>query len=293
MGGLLREGGASVVVFLVVTALFAATWIAYNLLALAGRRPRSPEQAKRGETVFLPLYVREYWDWVISPVSRVLIALRVSPNHITASSLVIAAGAGVAFARGYHGLGGWLYVLCGTLDIFDGKVARANGTSSKAGAFIDSTLDRYTEILVLGGLAWHFTAGPLHWAAMAAMAGSLMVSYTRARGEALGYSSREGGMQRAERIVYIGLAGVFGKILEAAVGAPGWSDRLLGASLVLLAFSTNYSAIQRFRDVVRALESREEQERTVPALRPRMTMAQRGRAAIDALRDGSSPTPRA
>jgi phosphatidylglycerophosphate synthase len=289
---LLRGAGASAVFLGLVTALFAATWVAYNVLALAGRRPRSAEQARRGETRFLPLYVREYWDWVISPVTRVLIALRVRPNHITALSLVVAAGAGVAFARGFHGLGGWLYILCGTLDIFDGKVARANGTETRAGAFIDSTLDRYTEILVLGGLAWHFTAGPLHWAAMAAMAGSLMVSYTRARGEALGYSSREGGMQRAERIVYIGLAGVFGKIASALVGNPAWADRLIGASLLLLAVSTNISAIQRFRDIVRALALPDGQERPLPVLGPRTSIVARGRAALEALREGAEARPR-
>lgn len=253
--------GASVVALLFVSAVFAAALVWYLLLAVAGRRPRSEEMRLRGETVFLPLFVREYWDWVIGPVSKLLIASKVHPNTITVTSLIFSAAAGVAFAFGWFGLGGWLYVLGGTCDMFDGKVARAHGIASKSGAFIDSTLDRYTEIFVLVGLAYYFRATPIQWAAIAALAGSLMVSYTRARGEGLGYSTREGGMQRAERIVYIGLAGVFGKVIEAAWPSRAWGEILLSVSLVLLAFSTNVSAIQRFVSIIRGLRSHERAER--------------------------------
>ncbi len=253
--------GASVFTLLCVCGLFAAALAVYVVLGFMGRRPRSAEMAARGETLFLPMYVREYWDWTISPVTHLLIRWRVDPNAITWASFFIAAGAGAALAYGYFGLGGWLYILAGTCDMFDGKVARATGSASKTGAFVDSTLDRYTEIFVMAGLAYHFKESKLLWAALAALAGSLMVSYTRARGEGLGFSCREGGMQRAERIVYLGLAGVFGKLAEALMPGRAWSVGLMAVAVVLLAVSTNVTAIQRFFTIQRALREQELAER--------------------------------
>lgn len=253
--------GASVVTLLCVCGAFAAALVAYVALGLAGRRPRSEEMARRGETMFLPLYVREYWDWVITPGTRALIRWQVRPNTITWASFFVAGGAGAALAVGYFGLGGWLYILAGTLDMYDGKVARATGSATKVGAFVDSTLDRYTEIFVMAGLAWYFKATVLLWAALAALTGSLMVSYTRARGEGLGVSCREGGMQRAERIVYVGLSGVFGKVAEALFPGRKWSEGLVAAALVLLAVSTNYTSAQRFFSIVRSLRDLEDRER--------------------------------
>jgi phosphatidylglycerophosphate synthase len=253
--------GASVFTLLVVSGVFFVALLAYLTLAALGKRPRSAEMAARGDTVFLPLFVREYWDWAISPASRALMASRLHPDVITWFSLLVSLGAGLAFAVGYFGLGGWLYIFAGTCDMFDGKVARARGLTSRAGAFLDSTLDRYTEIAVLGGLAYHFAPSFPTWLAVAAMGGSLMVSYTRARGEGLGYSCREGGMQRAERIVYLGLAGVFGKVAEAMWPATAWSERFMIFALALLAVSTNFTAFQRLVVIRRELRRQESDEK--------------------------------
>jgi CDP-diacylglycerol--glycerol-3-phosphate 3-phosphatidyltransferase len=251
--------GASVFTLLLVTGLFLAAFAAYSLLTAFGRQPRSREMRARGETVFLPLYLREYWDWTIHPVTRLLIRLRVPPDAISWLSLLLSAAAGGAFAIGYFGMGGWLYIFGGTCDIFDGQVARATGRSSPEGAFLDSVFDRYTEMFVLGGLAFYFRDSPVLWAAIAALGGSLMVSYTRARGEGLGYSCREGGMQRAERIVYIGLAGIFGKVAEALVPTRRWSVTFLAFTVTLLAISANITAIQRFFSIRRHLRGGHEQ----------------------------------
>ncbi len=245
--------GVSVFALVLVTGLFLGAFLVYALLALAGRQPRSREMRGRGETVFLPLFLREYWDWTIGPMTRLLIRCRVPPDAITWFSLVLAAGAAVAFGIGYFGLGGWLYVLSGTCDIFDGQVARATGTSSVEGAFLDSVLDRYAELFVLAGLAIYFHGSPMLLAVVAALGGSLMVSYTRARGEGLGYSCREGGMQRAERIVYVGLAGIFGKVAEAIVPTHEWSVTFLAFTVTLLAVSANLTAIRRFNSIRRHL----------------------------------------
>jgi phosphatidylglycerophosphate synthase len=248
---------ASIITLLLICGFFAAALLYYCVLGLFGKRPRSAEMAARGETVFLPLYVREWWDWVISPVTRLLISLRVSPNAITLFSCAISAVAGVAFAFGRFGLGGWLYVLGGTCDMFDGKVARATGRESHSGAFMDSVLDRYTEIFVLSGLAYFFRSSSLIVVVMLAMAGSLMVSYTRARGEGLGYSCREGGMQRAERIVYLGVAGILGSCAQAIWPGHSWATIFMTGCLTMMAVSTNMTALHRFFAIIRALKSAE------------------------------------
>lgn len=252
--------GASVFALLVVSGAFSLLFLTYNLLALLGKRPRSAEQKARGDTVFLPLYVREFWDWIVSPLVTLLVRLKVTPDTITWCSLLLAAGAGAAFAFGYFGLGGWLYVGVGSLDMLDGKVARATRQSSRAGAFIDSTLDRYTEILVLAGLAWFFRHSPVLWGAIFALAGSLMVSYTRARGEGLGVSYREGGMQRAERIVYLGVGGIIGKVIEAFWPTSKAATWVVALAVVLIAVSSNLTAIQRFWAIVGVLRQEDSRE---------------------------------
>lgn len=256
--GALSGWGASVVALLVVSGVFFLALVVYLLLWAVGRRPNSAEMAARGETVFLPLFVRDYWDWVIGPVSRLLIRSNLHPDVITWFSLGVSLAAGGAFAFGYFGLGGWLYILSGTCDMFDGKVARARGLSSRAGAFLDSTLDRYTEASVLLGLAWHFRTEWPSAVAVAAVVGSLMVSYTRARGEGLGYSCREGSMQRAERIVYLGLAGVFGRVADAFSPTGHWGERLIVLALVLIAVSSNVTAFGRLRLIRRELRRQDE-----------------------------------
>jgi phosphatidylglycerophosphate synthase len=255
--------GASVFTLLVVCGLFFVGLVYYIVLTVLGRQPRSAEMKARGETVFLPLWMREYWDWTIGPGTRLLIRLHASPDAISWASLAFSVAAGGAFAARYFGLGGWLYICCGTCDMFDGKVARATGRSSKAGAFLDSVLDRYTEMFVLAGLAYAFRDSRVLWAAIAGLGGSLMVSYTRARGEGLGYSCREGGMQRAERIVYISLSGIFGKVAEAVWSGHAWSVTFMAMTVTLLAVSANYTALQRFVAIQRHFRE-EEQSRVSP-----------------------------
>lgn len=253
--------GSSVFTLLLLCGIFGATFVAYGMLALVGKRPRSAEQAARGDTVFLPLFLREYWDWVTRPAVNFLVRIGATPDSITWASLFISMGAAAAFAFGRFGLAGWLYIFAGTGDMLDGKVARATGGGTKAGAFVDSTLDRYTEIFVLAGLAWYFRETAVLWAALFAMAGSLMVSYTRARGEGLGYSCREGGMQRAERIVYVGLAAVFGSTIDAFRMSQGTSQTFVAAALTLMAISANITAMQRFWAITRHLKQEEAEER--------------------------------
>ena len=90
----------------------------------------------------------------MGPIDRALIRYRVSPNLLTAFSVLLSFGAAVSLALGHFGRGGWLFLANGIVDIFDGRVARATQRTSDAGAYADSVADRVAEAAIFLGLAW-------------------------------------------------------------------------------------------------------------------------------------------
>jgi CDP-diacylglycerol---glycerol-3-phosphate 3-phosphatidyltransferase len=181
---------------------------------------------------------------VLRPMSDWLVARRVHPNLLTTIGFLVTLSAAYSFHDGRIRLAGLLVLLGGVFDILDGRVARLTGLGSKFGAFYDSTLDRISEIAVYLGilslfLVERFPVGdvPLVYLVALAMAGSLMISYTRARAEALGLDCRVGLMARAERVVLIGGAALF-------FGAA-WNGLVLQGVIFLLAIFTNITAFQR------------------------------------------------
>src|SRR5256885_12306398 len=94
--------------------------------------------------------LRHFMMWLLGPWQRALVRSGVTPNALTFASLVVACGSAVAVARGSFAAGGWLYFLCGILDILDGRVARVTNRVSTSGAFFDSVIDRYAELVVFG-----------------------------------------------------------------------------------------------------------------------------------------------
>lgn len=181
---------------------------------------------------------------IIEPVTRWLIRNRVHPNLIT----TLGCAATVLAAWLYHSdkvrTAGFLVLLGGVADIFDGRVARESGLASKFGSFYDSTLDRISEIIVfLGLLSLYNRYGAeladirMIYVIFLAMGGSLMVSYTRARAEAMGLDCKVGFMQRAERVILLGL----GSLLFGLA----WNGAVLSGILVLVALTTNITAVQR------------------------------------------------
>jgi CDP-diacylglycerol--glycerol-3-phosphate 3-phosphatidyltransferase len=180
----------------------------------------------------------------LAPVTRWLVAWRVHPNLVTTLGFVTTLAAGWSFHQENVRLAGFLILLGGLLDIVDGHVARVSGLGSKFGAFYDSTLDRISEIVVfLGILSLYndaqFEIGDVAmiYLVVLAMAGSLMISYTRARAEALGLDCRVGLIQRAERVVLIGGSALF--------FGMAWDGIVLKFVIVLLAVLTNLTAFQR------------------------------------------------
>jgi CDP-diacylglycerol--glycerol-3-phosphate 3-phosphatidyltransferase len=159
---------------------------------------------------------------------------RVTPNQLTAAgvTLCLAASAIVYFEdRGellYFWLGAALFIVGSVLDILDGALARATGKGSPFGGFIDSTTDRMGEAAMLGAIGLIFMRDG-HEAALAvtfaAVAGSFLVSYTRARAEALGLRGDVGLSSRAERVVIVSAG-----LILAPWGALPWAIYVLAAS---------------------------------------------------------------
>src|SRR5262249_38088650 len=116
------------------------------------RRPGDPDVARRPATVLVGRWVRDWLVGGISPFGRLVVAMRVPPLAFNVLGVVCGAAAGFAYVRGAFGTGGWLVLLGGLADVLDGRLARAQNVVSPAGAFLDSTLDRFAEVFALAGL---------------------------------------------------------------------------------------------------------------------------------------------
>jgi phosphatidylglycerophosphate synthase len=191
-------------------------------------------------------------------VERASLALGLGPLFYNLAGVAFGAAAGVAFALGHPVLGGWGVLLGGVADILDGRIARARGIASRRGAFLDSTLDRFAEFAAFVGLAALFAGSP--WAltlVVSALGGSLLVSYARARGESVGVLCKLGVMQRAERLILLGMGGILDPGFGALVGNVAWADTRGGALLVpvlaVIAVGTVGTAIFRTVWIARRL----------------------------------------
>jgi len=200
------------------------------------------------EVRLLPAPLIAGFSDLVSPVSEWLIRLRVRPNTITMASVIIVVGAGAAFGLDQPRLGALWLLLSGLLDILDGQVARGGGMASRFGAFFDSTLDRIGEAALFAGIGVYFlvAAGqelPVLGVllAMAALTGSFLVSYTRARAEGLGVDCRVGLAQRPERVLGVGAPTLF-------FGA-GQHGILLLVIVALLAVLSWVTVVQRVAHV--------------------------------------------
>ena len=151
----------------------------------------------------------------IQPVNLVLHRLRVSPDHLTFAGIIFGGLSGLAFARGRLVLAGIFLILAGVSDMLDGSLARANGEASPFGSYIDSVADRLTESLIFAGIAWHLRESPELLLVLAALAGSYLVSYAKARAEALGVPCEVGLMERPERIIVLVAGALLGLLVPA------------------------------------------------------------------------------
>ncbi len=196
----------------------------------------------------IPPSVKDGFKRLLQPIVRILVRYRLNPNHFTTFSLAISVISAIAFGRGNLRWGGILLLLGGLFDMIDGAVARSSNRVTRFGALYDSTLDRYAEIIVFFGIGFYFVSNndPITktglWISMAVfigIAGSVMVSYVRARAEGLGFDCKVGVMQRPERIVLVSLGAMISEIA-------------LVIAMILVAALSNFTALQRIYYIWRA-----------------------------------------
>ncbi len=174
----------------------------------------------------------------LEPVGRSLHRAGVTADALTIFGLVVAVATGLVIADGHLVLGVIGLILCGLPDILDGSVARQSGRAGPRGAFFDSVCDRVADAALLLGIAWYLADEDprLPVLVMAVLALSMLITYERARAESLGFQARGGLMERAERLVLIGIGLAFDILVP-----------ILWIMLVLTAIT----AVQRFVKVWR------------------------------------------
>jgi CDP-diacylglycerol--glycerol-3-phosphate 3-phosphatidyltransferase len=178
---------------------------------------------------------------MLTPLIRILVKSGVHPNSFTLAGVVITSMAAAAMMMGHLRIGGVFILIGGLCDSIDGRLARSTGKASRFGALFDSAIDRYSEFVMFLGMVTYFAMLKDYSAAVVtfiALCGSIMVSYTRARAESLGFDSSAGLMQRPERIVLLG----FGALIHPLA---------FTVSIWLVAIFANATAIQRIRQAAK------------------------------------------
>ncbi|HVH65200.1 MAG TPA: CDP-alcohol phosphatidyltransferase family protein [Candidatus Acidoferrum sp.] len=192
------------------------------------------------------MFTQKFQAWVRRWAERAVAVFRdspITPNMLTLFGLFITGVGALLVAAGQLLLGGIVLAFAGFFDVFDGALARAAGKVYRYGAFLDSTVDRYSEGVVYLGILIYFLDRHDGWRpiiVLIALAGSFLVSYVRARAQSLGFTCDVGILARPERVVII----VAGLILESAgLNVAGLGPLTL--ALVILAVGTNFTAAQR------------------------------------------------
>jgi CDP-diacylglycerol--glycerol-3-phosphate 3-phosphatidyltransferase len=170
---------------------------------------------------------------VFDPVARLLLRMGARPNHLTVLGLGVSVAAAYVFSVGRLRWAAVLVAVAGLFDFFDGAVARLAGSDSDYGAFLDSVVDRYSDVAVLLGVLVHYQQqGNMTGAVltMATLAGTVMTSYTKARAQSIGVRCDIGVLERPERLIAL---------------IAGATFHVLTPVMALLAVLTNVTALQR------------------------------------------------
>ena len=185
--------------------------------------------------------------WIAAPLGQIAVWLErtgISPNALTLIGFFLTVVVAVVLGTGQLLWGGLLLIFAALFDTLDGALARHTGKTTIFGAFLDSVMDRFSESVTLVALIWYYSGqaeGRIPVVLLAVtIVGSLMVSYTRARAEAVNIECKEGFFQRTERIIVLILGLVTGWMLPV---------------LWILAIFTNFTAVQRIYDVYRKTNS--------------------------------------
>jgi CDP-diacylglycerol--glycerol-3-phosphate 3-phosphatidyltransferase len=229
----------------------------YLVRAVLVGRARNARTDKDGGSVFVHKAAMEMGYWLLRPLVSVLVSLHVTPNAVTLFSLVPALLAAVAAGLGHFGLACVLGTASALCDLVDGVLARETGVASDAGEVMDAAVDRYVEFVLLAGIAVFYRD---HWMVLTvtflALLGSLMISYSTAKAEAISVElPRAGSMRRAERAIYLlaalGLTPIT-RALFASQDSAGLRELPMLVAVSFVALFTNVASVRRFAIIAAA-----------------------------------------
>ncbi|HPX65138.1 MAG TPA: CDP-alcohol phosphatidyltransferase family protein [Anaerolineaceae bacterium] len=200
---------------------------------------------QKNEEFSLEKVLRKAFKGLLDGVAGFFLKIGLTPNAVTLLGLAGSIGAAVLIALGIPLWGGVVLLLMAPLDAVDGAMARLSGRSSKFGAFLDSVIDRYSELFIYAAILYMFFEQGNFLGVMvcfAAASGAVLVSYTRARAEALGFDAKVGVMTRVERSIVMIVGLLFGIIV---------------ISLVIIAVLAHLTAMMRMVTVWKQAKSRD------------------------------------
>ncbi|MCB0402975.1 MAG: CDP-alcohol phosphatidyltransferase family protein [Flavobacteriales bacterium] len=218
---------------------------------------------------------------ILNPLIKLFVKLGITPNMITTFGLLLNIVAAVIFILGaeqddrsdmtYVGLGGVTILVAGLFDMMDGRLARIGNMQSSFGAFYDSVIDRYSELVMFLGICYYLISQDYFLSslfAFVALIGSMMVSYTRSRAEGIGVDCSVGMMQRPARVVTIGASAMFCGIAYYLAGPFCFKTpesqiplfetiSIFTLPVTVVAILSNLTAFKRLNHVRKELEKRE------------------------------------
>ena len=257
----------SLIPLVAINVLMLSTVVIFALFFYK-KKPGDPDLVGRHTSRMVGPFLREYWAWFISPIEKLFVLFGISPNTLTTLGFLLSLVSAWAFATGHMGIAGWFMIIGGTFDMFDGRIARRTGKTSTAGAFYDAVMDRFGEAVVFLGLAYFYRDSWVLFLVLSALVGSLMVSYTKARGDSEGVDCKGGIMQRPERIVYLGVGSIFSPPFRQIVNPHATEpiEYLTIAALAVIGSMTLLTAVYRMYYIFRKLKIRDGHQPKEPSM---------------------------
>ena len=251
-----------------VKSILASALIVLLLAAAYGLRVAKKGRAhfdridRQGGSRLLNEGTMELTHWVLEPVAKFLVSMRITPDQVSWTSLSFGLLAGACLALGHFGFGAIVATISGLLDSLDGMVARISGVASEVGEVLDAVVDRYVEFSFLLGLVIYYRGIPiLQVVALLALLGSFMVSYSTAKADALKVDPPRGSMRRPERALYLTVGAALSTVTIPFLETQRESVIPVGypmiVALALVAVVANISAIERFWSIAKAVRLRE------------------------------------
>lgn len=250
-----------------VATFFVAAVSAYAVRTLLVGRRQDPKLQRYGGTILLGAFFMEAVYWAIRAPGKLFAKLGVKPDALTITSVVLTIASGPIAASGHFSTAGLVFLIGAAFDALDGMVARETGHVKRSGAILDSVLDRYGDAAPMIGLAVFYRFSIWQMVIpLAALVGSQLVSYVRAKAEAMDLNLPSTLMRRHERVAYISfaliIAPMLSPILESPFGAvhPGTM-----AIVAIVALVANVVAIRLLITARRQLDERDAESETKKA----------------------------